>query len=70
MRATIYVRPDCPYCDAAKRSLDQAGEPYDEIDVTASSEGEEALLDLTGGRLVVPVLVEAGGEIRVGFGGV
>jgi glutaredoxin len=69
MRATIFTRPDCPYCAAAKRALDVAGEAYDEVDVLASDEAHRRLLELTGGADVVPVLVEADGEIRIGFGG-
>ena len=70
MTTMLYTRPDCAYCDAARRSLEATGEPYEEIDVTSSAAATERLLELTGGEMVTPVLVETDGEVRVGYGGV
>ena len=32
---TIYVKPDCPYCEAALRELESRGEPYTVVDILA-----------------------------------
>jgi len=68
MAVTIYTKVGCPYCAAAKADLAERGVAYDEIDVHATPGAREKLAELTGGQMVVPVLIE-GGDIRVGFGG-
>ena len=68
MSATIYTKPGCPYCAAAKADLQARSVDYEEIDVYTSPGAREKLAELTGGRLVVPVLVEDG-QVKVGFGG-
>ena len=68
MSAIIYTKPGCPYCAAAKADLQARGVDYEEIDVYTSPGAREKLAELTGGRLVVPVLVEDG-QVKVGFGG-
>ena len=68
MGVMIYTKPGCPYCAAAKNDLMARGVDYDEIDVYATPGARDALAELTGGSMVVPVLVEDG-DVRVGFGG-
>ena len=68
MGVTIYTKPGCPYCAAARDDLVARGVAYDEVDVTTSQAAMDKLATLTGGDLVVPVLVE-GDDVRVGFGG-
>ena len=71
MAVTLYTQPDCRYCDLARRQLEERGETFVEVDVTrAPQHTRDAVARLSGGELVVPVLVEADGEARVGFGGV
>ncbi len=68
MSAIIYTKPGCPYCAAAKADLQARGVDYEEIDVYTSPGAREKLAELTGGQMVVPVLVEEG-QVKVGFGG-
>jgi len=66
MSITLYTTPDCPYCDAARRYLDERGDPYQERDITTDAAAEQELVRITGGPLTVPITVEDG-DIRVGF---
>lgn len=65
----IYTIPDCPFCKAAREDLETRKTGYKEIDVSKNSEAEREVLKLTGGKRVVPVVVE-GEKVRVGFKGV
>ena len=65
MTTTIYTKPGCPYCAAAKQDLEARGVDYDEIDVYLTPGAREQLAELTGGMNVVPVIVEENGEVRV-----
>ena len=51
---TIYTKPGCPYCAAAKDDLLQRGVDYDEVDVYATPGAREKVTELTGGQRVVP----------------
>jgi glutaredoxin len=69
MTTTIYTKPGCPYCAAAKQDLEARGVDYDEIDVYLTPGAREELAELTGGMSVVPVVIEDDGEVRVAAGG-
>lgn len=56
----LYVRAGCPHSDAARADLLSRGARVREIDVAASPRVIPELLKLTGGRRVVPVIVERG----------
>jgi glutaredoxin len=66
---TIYTKPGCPYCAAAKEDLQSRGIEYEEVDVYATTGARDTVTRLTGGQQVVPVLVDERGEVRIGFGG-
>jgi len=66
---TIYTKPGCPYCAAAKEDLSRRGIEYEEIDVYATPGAREKVAQLTGGQRVVPVLVDERHEVHIGFGG-
>jgi glutaredoxin len=66
MAVILYTRPDCPYCDAARRYLDECGDPYEERDVAADPAAREEVAEITGGPLAVPITVEDG-DVRMGF---
>ena len=66
---TIYVEPDCPYCEAALRELESRGEPYRVVDIQSDPAGRDTLAELTDGTFVVPVVVEDSGAVRYTFGG-
>jgi glutaredoxin len=67
-KVTIYTKPGCPYCAAAKRSLDKKGIEYEEFNARADRAALHRMLDLNGGRRRVPTIVE-GEKVTVGFNG-
>ena len=69
MTVTIYTKPGCPYCEALRGELMGRNVPFEEIDVYAVRGAKERLAELNGGRMVVPVLVEDDGTVKVAPGG-
>jgi glutaredoxin len=61
MRALLYVKNDCKLCEELRKSLEDAGVAYEEINVSERREKIPELLKLTRGKRVVPVLVDAAG---------
>ena len=66
MTVTLYTRPECPYCDAARRYLEASGDAFVERDITADDEAEKEVAKITGGPLSVPITVD-GDDVMVGF---
>jgi glutaredoxin len=62
--ALLYAKTGCAFCDAKRAELAVRGVPFREIDVEARPQAVVELLKLTGGRRIVPVVVE-GGTIAV-----
>ncbi|HXJ36644.1 MAG TPA: glutaredoxin family protein [Candidatus Eisenbacteria bacterium] len=60
----LYTKTGCPWCDAKRAELAARGLAVREIDVGARPQAIVELLKLTGGRRIVPVVVE-GGKIAV-----
>ena len=56
----LYTTSGCPHCEAMRAALAARGVAVDEIDVGVRRELLPELLKLTGGRRVVPVVVEDG----------
>jgi len=54
----LYTKAGCPYCDAKRTELAARGVTVREIDVSARPQAVVELLKLTGGRRIVPVIVE------------
>jgi len=67
MTATIYTKPSCPYCDAARKDLEDRGDPFEEVDITTTPGAAEKVAEPTGGPVIVPV-VDDDRVIRFGFG--
>jgi glutaredoxin 3 len=65
---TIYTKPGCPYCAAAKDDLQQRGVRYTEHNVKADTTALRRMLELNGGRRHVPTIVQSD-KVTVGFGG-
>jgi glutaredoxin len=65
---TIYTKVGCPYCAAAKKYYTDKGVAFDEIDVHQTPGARGKVRELSGGREMVPVIVDHG-EVTVGFGG-
>ena len=56
----LYTKAGCPFSAAKRAELTARGVPVREIDVGERPQAVVELLKLTGGRRVVPVVVEAG----------
>jgi glutaredoxin 3 len=56
----LYTRTGCPYCDAKRAELAARGLTVREIDVGVRPQAVAELMKLTGGRRIVPVVVEDG----------
>jgi len=65
---TIYTKVGCPYCMAAKKHFSDQGIKFDEIDVHGTPGAIDKVKKLSGGKNIVPVIVE-NGKVTVGFGG-
>jgi glutaredoxin 3 len=65
---TIYTKPGCPYCAAAKADLQQRGVQYTEHNVRADRAALREMLELNGNRRHVPTLIQDG-RVTVGFHG-
>lgn len=60
----VYVKSGCPHCEALIGRLEAEGKSPVLIDVETERRVIPELIKLTGGKRIVPVLVE-GTEIRV-----
>ncbi|TMB55455.1 MAG: glutaredoxin family protein [Deltaproteobacteria bacterium] len=60
----LYTRTGCLWCDRKRVELAARGVAFREIDVAARPEVVPELLKLTGGRRLVPVVVD-GGRIEI-----
>lgn len=56
----LYTKTGCPFSDAKRAQLTARGIAVREIDVAIRPQSLVELLKLTGGRRIVPVVVEAG----------
>jgi glutaredoxin 3 len=65
---TIYTKPGCPYCAAAKADLQQRGLHYTEHNVQADGQALRNMLKLNGNRRHVPTIVQED-RVTVGFNG-
>ncbi len=68
MATTLYVKPGCRHCAALRARLEQRGGKPTVIDVVDRPEVVPELLKLTGGRRIVPVLVD-GVRVEIAPGG-
>jgi C_GCAxxG_C_C family probable redox protein len=65
---TIYTKPGCPFCAAAKQDLEERGVTYKELSIEGDPKVTEEVMRLSKGEGIVPILV-MGDEVKVGFGG-
>ena len=61
---TIYTKPFCGYCHAAKRLLEHKGVTFTEIDISGKPELRREMIQKATGRSTVPQIWI--GEIHVG----
>ncbi|HOV47180.1 MAG: glutaredoxin family protein [Anaerolineae bacterium] len=64
-RVIVFSTPTCPYCQAAKRYLQQRGVPFEDEDVSQNMIAAQYMVQRSG-QQGVPV-IQVGNEIVVGF---
>jgi glutaredoxin len=62
----MYVKPGCPYCDAARAGLREEGLEWEERDATARADWRAELFSYTNDSGVVPTIVTPEGR-QVGW---
>ncbi|HTX31790.1 MAG TPA: glutaredoxin family protein [Solirubrobacteraceae bacterium] len=68
MPTVMYVKPGCPYCQAAREQLAADAEAVEERDATQNPEWRNELMGYTNNRGVVPTIVRSDGRgVQVGF---
>jgi glutaredoxin 3 len=65
----LYTTSQCPFCAAAREDFEWRGTEFVEYDVEHDALARARMLELTGGARTVPVIVEAGKPIQVGWMG-
>ena len=65
----LYTTPGCPHCAAAREDLEWRGIEFVEYDVERDPEARARMLHLTGGTRTVPVIVEEGKPVQIGWMG-
>jgi glutaredoxin len=66
---TIYTKPGCPYCTAARNDLIARGVGYEDVDVTVTPGAMDKLAELTLGGMQVPTIVDEDGSVHIAPGG-
>ena len=67
-QVTIYTKVGCPYCAAAKQHFSDQNIAFQEVDVHSTPGAIDKVKNLSGGKNIVPIIVE-NGRVTVGFGG-
>jgi glutaredoxin 3 len=68
MPVVMYVKPGCPYCQAAREHLASEGESVEERDATTNPAWKAELMSYTNDRGMVPTIVrDDGHDVQVGF---
>jgi glutaredoxin-like YruB-family protein len=65
MKVKIYTTPTCPYCRMTKEYLNAKGVKYENVDVSASKENAQEMIDRSN-QMGVPV-IDVGGKLIIGF---
>jgi len=69
LKVTIFGTDTCPYTTSAREDYAKKGYEVEYVDIKINPEEVPRLLEYSSGRLEQPVIVVAGGEVTVGFGG-
>ena len=65
----LYTAPGCEHSAAAREDLEWRGVDFVEFDVEKDPEARARMLELTGGSRTVPVIVEEGKPVQIGWMG-
>ena len=69
MPIELYTAPGCEHSAAAREDLEWRGVDFVEFDVEKDPHARDRMLQLTGGSRTVPVIVEEGKPIQIGWMG-
>ncbi len=69
MPIELYTTVGCPYSEAAREDLGWRGVDFVEYDVERDPEAYTRMLEITGGNRTVPVIVEEGKPVQIGWMG-
>jgi glutaredoxin 3 len=64
----IFGKDTCPYTSDARDHYKKSGKPVEYVNVKKDAAGLKRMLEFSGGRRNVPVIVEEG-KVTIGFGG-
>ena len=65
----IYGKDSCPYTQAARDDHCRRGVEFTYVNVKKDAAALARMLEYSNGRRAVPVIVDAGGQVTIGFGG-
>jgi len=65
----IFGKDSWPYTTRAREAFAQQGHPVEYVNVRADPSRLPELLELSGGRRAVPVIVDGEGRVTIGYGG-
>jgi glutaredoxin 3 len=68
MSLIIYTKPHCPYCEKAVDHYRALGIEFTEYDAQNDRERQAEMLEISGGDVTVPCIVEDGRHIASGWG--
>jgi glutaredoxin 3 len=68
MSLVIYTKPDCPYCEQARTYYRENDIAFVEYDAQNDKKHQQEMLEISGGDLVVPCIVQDGEYIQSGWG--
>jgi len=66
---TIYTKPGCPYCQKARDHYDSKGITYDDRNAQDNLEYRREMLAYSAGDHTVPVIVQDGKLLQIGWEG-
>ena len=69
MSTVVYVKPNCPYCEEARRSLRSDGVDFEERDATTRGDWRAELMEHSRDTGMVPTVVRDGEVVTVGWKG-
>ncbi len=64
----IFVKPGCPYCEAAREYYTQQRAAFEEVNIIGNPDAQKELLKLSKGKRMVPVIVDKG-QVKIGWDG-
>ncbi|HHT9120520.1 MAG TPA: UXX-star selenoprotein family 1 [Candidatus Hypogeohydataceae bacterium YC41] len=67
-KVLLFGKDDCPYTNGAREDYTNRGIDFEYINVKKSKDGMKKMLEYSGGRREVPVIVE-GNKVTIGFDG-